>query len=505
MIQTPKAQLVFCIDVRSEPFRRALESQGDYDTYGFAGFFGVPIQIHDQVTGDSYASCPVLLTPQHHVTQTPKSTDTLSRLSDTTHSLDSCAKTEHHHRGYKSLVALKGLYQSLKYNFATPFALVEILGALSGTWMAIRILFPNLASHWKKRAYQKVRPSIVNVVDIQSISLEDQKRYAYGALWMMGLTKNFAPLILLCGHGSSTENNPYATSLDCGACGGRHGDSNAKVLAAILNNPEIRAYLKEKEIIIPEESLFLAAQHNTTTDYVEIFDQAITNPVIKSKISDLQTDLHAARILNAQWRAGEMGFTINNDQAALNHVMQRSLDWAQVRPEWGLAGNNAFLIAPRAVTRHIDLKGKSFLHSYDWVSDPDSSALTTILTAPMVVAQWINSQYLFSSFDNVAYGSGSKITHNIVGKFGIMQGNASDLMTGLSLQSVYNSDQSAYHKPTRLTTMIYAPADKIGAVIAQQPILQKLFGNGWVNLICFDPEKQQVLRLERDLTWSFYA
>ena len=76
-----------------------------------------------------------------------------------------------------------------------------------------------------------------------------------------------------------------------------------------------------------------------------------------------------------------------------------------------------------------------------------------------------NSQYLFSTLDNVAYGAGSKITKNITGKIGIMQGNASDLMSGLPLQSVYRSDKEAYHETVRLMTIVYAPSGFIDKII----------------------------------------
>ena len=154
------------------------------------------------------------------------------------------------------------------------------------------------------------------------------------------------------------------------------------------------------------------------------------------------------------------------------------------------------------MTKNIDLEGRAFLYSYDYRQDPDGKILTLILTEPMVVAQWINSQYLFSTLDNVAYGSGSKVTENITGKIGIMQGNASDLMSGLPLQLVYSSDKEAYHEPVRLMTIVYASPCFIDTIIEKQYVLQKLFRNGWVLLICIDPENTHYhYFLDRDLTW----
>jgi hypothetical protein len=468
---TPDAQLVFCIDVRSEPFRRALEAQGAYETLGFAGFFGVPVSIHNSVTGESHASCPVLLKPAYAVTENPSCDHAGCRAA----------------HGRKSF--MKSLYQSLKYNFTTPFALVEALGPFSSLLLAWRNLSPRL-----KAASPAFEP------DTSSIPFDSKLAFASGALRMMGLVDNFAPLVVFCGHGSETKNNAYATSLDCGACGGHHGAPNAKILAAILNEAGIRKSLADKGINIRATTHFMAAQHNTTTDEVTLY----TTPGCESHtapIQSLQKSLHAARMENSLWRAGELEESPAAAKAS-GHTSSRARDWAQVRPEWGLARNAAFIVGPRALTKNVNLDGRSFLHSYDHTVDEDSSALTVILTAPMVVAQWINSQYFFSSLDNVAYGAGSKISKNITGKNAIMQGNASDLMNGLPLQSVYKSDTEPYHEPVRLTTLVHAPRAKIDAVIAGQAVLQKLFGHGWVTLACLDPETRKTYLLGRDMTWA---
>jgi uncharacterized protein len=465
----PSAQLVFCIDVRSEAFRRALEKVGNYKTFGFAGFFGLPVAIKNAVTGDSYASCPVLLKPKHLVTESPN-----------------CSHKEHNK--YHLSNNFKLLYQSLKYNFTTAFALVETLGILSGIWMFMRSFVPSIAYKINKsiRADNNSTPSLDN------ISFSDQCSYAESALRMIGLTQNFAPLVVLCGHGSSTENNAFATALDCGACGGRHGASNARILATILNDIKVREILAQKQIIIPSETTFIAAEHNTTNDEVSLY-----NCKNIDGIDRLNIDLKIARDINSEFRCNQMNVEGGSKQTKL-----RSIDWSQARPEWGLARNAAFIIAPRSLTKNIDLEGRCFLHSYDYTQDADGTSLNLILTAPMVVAQWINAQYLFSSLNNVAYGAGSKITKNITGKIGIMQGNASDLMTGLPMQSVNISDTKAYHEIQRLMTVVYAPRLIIDKIIDSQDILKKLFRNGWGTLYCIDPNDNQIYFLKRDMKWE---
>jgi uncharacterized protein YbcC (UPF0753/DUF2309 family) len=489
----PDAQLVFCIDVRSEPFRRCLEKTGHYETFGFAGFFGLPVRIHDYNTGESSDSCPVLLKPRYDIHEIP----IMQSLP--------CVKRNMY--GKEKVTRLKHAYQDLKYNFSTPFSLVETLGAWCGISMLARTLAPVFSAQFLKWFTKKMMPTVetqpivtLNKGDsLSGIAPAEQVLYAEAVLKMMGLTDNFAKLVLFCGHGSTTQNNPYASALDCGACGGNHGGSNAKVLAAILNRPTVRACLYERGITIPADTQFKAAEHNTTTDAVVIYPEDNENEVHADLIKNIQVDLLAAQTMNSDNRCKTFGESHNKNP--IHSTQKRSHDWSEVRPEWGLARNAAFIIGPRHLTASLDLEGRCFLHSYEWDQDENGTSLETIMTAPMVVAEWINTQYLFSTMDNVAYGSGSKITHNVTAKIGVMQGNASDLMHGLPLQSVMMTDEESYHEPQRLLTVIYAPKAKINPIIARQEILKTLFFNGWVKLIAIEPEQNQAYELDRQGQW----
>ncbi len=349
----PDVQMVFCIDVRSEPFRRSIESLGRYETFGFAGFFGIPVDIHNSTTFETYSSCPVLLSPKHRVTESP----------------GSCRDREQDQKGYERLVLSKKFYQSMKYAFTTPFSLVESLGFFCGLWMGLRCLTPKWASKLKNRVVETLRPSLEYQPSLENISFEEQCLYALNALTIMGLTRYFAPLVVLCGHGSTTQNNAYATALDCGACGGRHGASNARLLSAILNRVEVRNQLLKNGINIPSSTRFVAGEHNTTTDEVTLYGEPNSPEIHRLKI-----DLAQARMANNQIRLQKLTSIIPSSNV-VSRVWLRSQDWAQVRPEWGLARNCAFIVAPREMTASLDLDGRCFLHSYDYNQDPEGSSL----------------------------------------------------------------------------------------------------------------------------------
>jgi uncharacterized protein YbcC (UPF0753/DUF2309 family) len=478
------AQLVFCIDTRSEPFRRFLEDVGDYETFGFAGFFGVPIRVNDAASGESQASCPVLLEPKHVIDETP-APEAGAGVAGTAGG------------GHWGLA--RRVYQSLKHTFTAPFALVETLGPAAGAWMALNTFAPAWAERLRRRMAAVPGPVGNAGSDLADIPVEDRCAYAEGALRTMGMTEGFSRLVVLCGHGSTTRNNAYATALDCGACGGRHGFVNARVLAAILNDPWVREYLVGRGIHIPGTTRFIGALHDTATDQVTLDPTGADDPMLDEILVQLRDDLDTARHRNALRRAGELG-SVEECADGAGLAFRRSRDWSEVRPEWGLARNATFIAAPRELTRNLDLGGRAFLHSYDWREDPEGEALALILTAPMVVAQWINAQYLFSTLDNVSFGAGSKVTQNITGKLGVMQGNASDLMHGLPQQSVCSADGEAWHQPLRLMTVVRAPRDLILRVVQSKPELQRLFGNGWVTLACIDPQDGRIRVLQRSLS-----
>jgi len=236
-------------------------------------------------------------------------------------------------------------------------------------------------------------------------------------------------------------------------------------------------------IDIPDETCFIAAQHDTATDRVTVLDAHLIPASHRDDVRRLRADLTRAGAALAAERCALLpgaARAMSPDRAA-RHVCGRSADWAQVYPEWGLAGNAAFVVGPREISRGIDLQRRVFLHSYDADVDPDGTALETILTAPLVVAQWINCQYHFSTVAPEVFGAGTKTIHNVVGNIGVIAGHNGDLRLGLPWQSVASGD-SLLHEPLRLLAVIEAPLARIDAVFDRNPILQQLFGNDWVSV-----------------------
>jgi hypothetical protein len=259
----------------------------------------------------------------------------------------------------------------------------------------------------------------------------------------------------------------------------------------MANRREVRQLLTEQGIHIPAETHFIPALHDTTTDEIRLADLDELPPTALTRVDRIREDLTAAGRLTAAERCRELGEAdISAPDAAARRVKRHALDWTQVRPEWGLSKNAAFVIGRRALTRRLNLDGRTFLHSYDYRVDPKGRLLETILTGPLIVAQWINLEHFFSVVDNETFGSGSKVYHNIVGRFGVVTGNLSDLRTGLPAQTMLRGYEP-YHQPMRLVTVIEAPLALVQALLAKLYKPRELVHNGWIRLAVLDPETGQ--------------
>ena len=557
----PFAQALFCIDTRSERFRRHLESVGDYQTFGIAGFFGVPVSFMELGKGNEVHLCPVLVTPKNLVME--------MSVSDIQDAL--------------TLSAMEKAVHELKESVLTPFVTVEAIGLLFGFDMVGKTLAPRFYNRWRSQldhhshkpkthllidklsreqadsivravqraviakaiekefdvAQENIKDDIVrelrevamghaesspllqeqlqpdaeqaqefigrlrkvyriNKTDAHAqmarlgrigFTLEEQVGFVSQALRAIGLTSNFSRFILVVGHGSQSENNPYESALDCGACGGNLGVFNARIFAHMANKPAVRQGLLEQGITIPEDAWFVPALHNTTTDEVVMYDLDLLPPSHPVYLDRLQNGLIAARRLCTQERIPELNFISETPSVADadKQALRNAMDWSQVRPEWGLSRNTYFIIGRRSLTETFSLEGRAFLHSYDYRVDRKLRLLENILTGPLVVGQWINMEHYFSTVDNEHYGSGSKVYHNVAGRFGVMTGNLSDLRTGLPAQTVLAKGQP-YHEPMRLITVIEAPFEHVLAAIDKVAVVRKLLSNGWIRLLIIDPE-----------------
>jgi uncharacterized protein YbcC (UPF0753/DUF2309 family) len=268
-------------------------------------------------------------------------------------------------------------------------------------------------------------------------------------------------------------------------------------VAALLNEPEVRSGLKLRGILVPEDTHFIPGVHRTTTDEVILLDTHSAPQSHASDVAQLQSWLVEAGKLTRLERSAALGIVARDrsNGAFLQRVFgRRSRDWSELRPEWGLARNAAFIAARRDRTRGVDLEGRAFLHEYDWRSDPDHSVLGLILSAPMVVASWINLQYFAATVDNATFGSGNKVLHNRVDTIGVVLGNGGDLRSGLPLQSVHDRDGHWFHEPLRLQVLVEAPTEHIDSALAAHPAVRNLVDNGWVRLFALNPEAPELAR-----------
>ncbi|GGK21483.1 hypothetical protein GCM10010124_12430 [Pilimelia terevasa] len=468
----PAFQVVFCIDEREESLRRHLEEHcPSVETFGYAGFFGVPMSYQGVDDVRPRPLCPVVLTPRHLVVEEAR------------------APRAKRHRGG---AARRG-YDVGTRTLARGAALSLGLGLAHAVPWVGRTLFPRRFDRWLRRLDHPGGPP--TRLDLHHRPAEDaglrrgftvaeMTDIVAAALRTTGLGAGPAPVVLLVGHGSASLNNPHEAAHDCGATGGGRGGPNARALAAMANDPEVRAALAARGTALPAHVWFVGAYHNTCDDSVTYYDEDLVPARTRPALRAAQAALAQACRLAAHERCRRFA-TAPPDlpvDRALAHVETHTVDLGQPRPEYGHATNAVCVVGRRWRTRGLYLDRRAFLVSYDPTADPGAEILAGLLAAVGPVCAGINLEYYFSHVDPVGYGCGTKLPHNITGLLGVMDGHASDLRTGLPWQMV------EIHEPVRLLLVVEAAPAALAAVIAANPALDRLVRHRWIQLAAWQPD-----------------
>jgi uncharacterized protein len=492
----PEAQIVFCMDEREESFRRHLEELNPaIETLGAAGFFGVAMNYKGLDDNRVTPLCPIVVTPVHEVQELPQAgqEQPLQRHKQG-RNLNQWFSNLLHHGLRRNLIL-----SQLTINVMAPFTLLGLLA---------KSLIPKSQNNLLTKTAKSVSGSVntqlmFTSTDTTTVATPEQPKLGFteseqadriaGFFRNTGLTYGFAPLVVLMGHGSMSQNNPHLAAYDCGACSGRHGGPNARVFAAMANRPEIRQRLSERNIHIPDGTWFIGAEHNTCSEEISWYDTDIVPKENQEALTHLQQQLKHAQHMSAHERCRRLASAPRNPELkdALTHIAERSTDFSQARPELGHCTNASALIGRRSVTQGAFFDRRVFLISYDPTQDPDGKIVEGILLNVGPVGAGINLEYYFSTVNNERLGCGTKVPHNIVGLFGVMEGTTSDLRTGLPSQMI------EIHEAMRLQLMVEAKTTILEQIYARQPSLQELIAGGWILLSTIDPESGEIFIFER--------
>jgi uncharacterized protein YbcC (UPF0753/DUF2309 family) len=436
-----------------------------------------------------------VVTPAHNVRETPKAGNerSLSR----------------HNKGLKVTRNVAYLlYQGLRRNLLVSHPLINMIAPFTFIGLLAKSLLPKTQQRLVSDMALLVSPNtktelLYTSTDHATAATPEHPKSGFtdteqadrvaGFLRNTGLTYGFAPLVVLMGHGSSSQNNPHRAAYDCGACSGRHGGPNARVFAAMANRPEIRKLLAERGITIPPDTWFIGSEHNTCNEEISWYDQDELPAAHRQAFKKLLDELGHIRKMSAHERCRRLASAPVNPspELALDHIEERAADFSQARPELGHATNASAIVGRRSLSQGVFFDRRVFLISYDPTQDPEGTILEGILLAVGPVGAGINLEYYFSTVNNERFGCGSKVPHNITGFFGVMEGASSDLRTGLPRQMV------EIHEPMRLELLVEAKTPVLEAIYARQESLRELIAGGWVNLSTKDPDSGEIYRFER--------
>jgi uncharacterized protein YbcC (UPF0753/DUF2309 family) len=481
----PRFQVTCCLDEREESFRRHLEELvPDVETFGAAGFFSVAMYYRGAADAHFIPLCPVVIRPQQWVTEEVghEAGETHRRRARTRRALGTAS--HQFHIGSRT--------------FALGAVLTGATGVLATFPLVARILFPRLAARIRGvfgRIVQAPPQTRLRLEREESIPGPENSHVGYSLAEMtdigerllrdIGLTSGFARLVLMIGHGSNSLNNPHNSAYNCGACGGAAGGPNGRAIAEILNDPRVRENLKGRNLDLPADTVFVGGYHNTCNDSVTFFDVDRIPETHCQEFESAKSAIDETCARNAHERCRRFmsaPLTLSFAEAK-EHVEERAEDLAQTRPELGHATNAITFVGRRECTRGLFLDRRAFLTSYDPTQDDaDNTILTRILQAVFPVCGGINLEYYFSNVDNMGYGAGTKLPHNLVSLLGVMNGAWGDLRTGLPWQMV------EIHEPVRSLFIIETTPEAMGRIIERNAPIGQMCNNGWVQLIVLHPE-----------------
>ncbi len=461
-------QAVFCIDEREYSLRTYVELlDARCETFGAPGFFGVAFYF--QPTGATAYDklCPAPVTPKHLIREIPKH-GPHAHATEIMYSKDS-------HKLVRGLL--------LSYVLGIP-ALGKLVANLIHPTMGPAVA--NSFSHMDPTADLTVAYD-GNRDEARGLQIgftaEEMADRVEKLLRSIGLVADFAPLVYVIGHGSSSANNPHHGAHDCGACSGRPGLVNARVFAAMANDLSVRTLLKQRGLTIPDGTQFVGGMHDTASDDIRLYDE--------ETLSEHNRRLHRSNVrlfehaldLDAKERSRRF-MSINTKRpvkAIRNEIKKRSVSYYEPRPELGHGTNALCVVGRRSLTRRLFLDRRAFLNSYDYRTDPEGTVLLDVLRPLGTVCGGINLEYYFSRMDNYKLGAGTKLPHNVMGLVGVANSSDGDLRSGLPLQMI------EVHDPIRLLMIVEHRPELVANVIRSDPSLYEWFGNEWIHLVALDP------------------
>jgi hypothetical protein len=479
----PDFQGLFCIDDRECSLRRhlELEAQG-CETYGTPGFFGVEF-FYKPDHGKFYTKlCPAPVTPKYLI----KEIGVRRKHS----------KDAHFTKGTHSLISGWLITQTLGFWSALKLFISIFRPSLSP---ATAYSFQHMEKHSKLTIENKHTDHTENNLQI-GFTVEEMALRVEGLLKSIGLVNNFAPLVYVIGHGSSSVNNPHYAAYDCGACSGRAGSVNARVISYMANHQQVRKILGENGVSIPDETIFVGGLHDTTRDEIEFYDEDQLPRQLRELHQVNAASFQRALAHNAKERSRRFE-TINTNRSEAEiheHIKRRSVSLFEPRPELNHATNALCVVGRRALSRHLFLDRRSFLNSFDYQVDPEGKYLLNILKAAAPVCGGINLEYYFSRVDNQKLGAGTKLPHNVMGLFGVANGIDGDLRPGLPSQMI------EVHDPVRLLIIVEHKPEVVLRTIQVSPETYQWFVNEWVHLVVIHPETKALYRYQEGAFFPYY-